>query len=95
MAAVKTRNEPAFLARLKEALTDTLRANGIAAEVDTEPVPTTRLYRVAVLAPKFKRLRHSERQDLVWRIAERALSPEEQMRVSMILTMTPDEAEGK
>ncbi len=59
------------------------------------PVPTTRLYRVAVLAPKFKELKHSERQNLVWRITERAISPDEQMRISMILTLTPDEMTGR
>jgi len=71
-----------------------LAAVGIAAEVSVEAIPTTRLYRVLVLAPKFKALKHTERQNLVWRIAERALSPDEQMRISMILTLTRDEARG-
>jgi hypothetical protein len=95
MAQVKTKKPPAFLDRLKGALMDALKANGIPAKVDAEPVPTTRLYRLAVLAPKFRVLKHSERQNIVWRIAERALSPDEQMRISMILTLTPDEANGK
>lgn len=93
MAVVKT--IPLFLDRLKTALVDGLKLAGITAEVDSEPVPTTKLHRVLVLAPKFKVLKHSERQDLVWRIAERALAPDEQLRISMILTLTPDEAAGK
>jgi hypothetical protein len=92
MANVNTKSSPPFLTRLKNALVSTLAANGIEADVDSEPVPTTRLYRVAVRAPKFKMLKHSERQNLVWRIADHAISPDEQMRVSMILTLTPDEA---
>ena len=52
-------------------------------------------YRVTVVAPQFKALKHSERQSLVWRIAERVLSPNEQLRISMILTLTRDEAAGK
>lgn len=95
MAHVKIKNAPAFLDRLKAALLAALKANGIAAKVDIEPVRTTRLYRVAVRAPKFKELKHSERQSLVWRIAERAISPADQLRISMILTLTPDEASGK
>jgi len=95
MAGLKTKPLPAFLKRLKGAIIDVLGANGIAAEVDMTPVPTTRLYRVAVMAPKFKELKHSERQNLVWRITERAISPDEQMRVSMIVTLTPDELAGR
>ena len=95
MAGLKTKRVPSFLTRLKSALVSTLGANGIRAEVDSEPVPTTRLYRVAVRAPKFEMLKHSERQNLVWRIAERAISPDEQMRISMILTLTPEEAGEK
>ncbi len=93
MATVK--NPPTFLHRLKTALTDGLRAAGITAAVDSEPVPTTKLHRVMILAPKFKALKHTERQDLVWRIAEQTLSRDEQLKISMILTLTPDEAEGK
>jgi hypothetical protein len=90
----KLKRAPAFLTRLEKALVDDLKANKINAEVDTEPVPTTLLYRVTVVAPKFKALKHSERQSLVWRIAEKALSPDEQLRISMILTLTREEAEG-
>jgi len=85
MAEVKTL--PAFLTRLGDALVDTLKANRIDAEVQFEPIRTTRLYRVCVTAPKFKAMTHSERQSLVWRITERALSSDEQMRISMILTL--------
>lgn len=92
---MKERKPPAFVGRLAKALVEGLRAAGIAAEVDSEPVPTTKLHRVIVLAPKFRALKHTERQDLVWRIAERALSPEEQLRISMILTLTPGEADGE
>ena len=91
----KVKSDPAFLTQLKTALVAALKANKIKAEVYGDPVPTTRLYRVTVVAPQFKALKHSERQSLVWRIAERALSPEDQLRISMILTLTPDEAAGK
>ncbi|MCX7014633.1 MAG: hypothetical protein NTW86_19125 [Candidatus Sumerlaeota bacterium] len=87
-----TRRTPPFLANLKKSLIDVLKENGIVAEVDTEPVPTTRMHRVYVLAPRFKAMRHSERQELVWRIAEKTLPTEDQFRISMILTLTPEEA---
>ena len=91
----KVKKAPAFVTQLRKALVDALKANGIQAKVETEPVPTTRLYRVMVVAPQFKAMTHTERQSLVWRIAERALSPDDQLRISMILTLTRDEAEGK
>ena len=90
----KVKNPPAFLDRLRVALVTGLKASGIQAEVDSESVPTTKLHRVMVLAPKFKALKHSERQNLVWRIAEQTLAPDEQLKISMILTLTPDEAKG-
>jgi len=86
---------PEFVDELKDALVEGLESVGIDADVSVEAIPTTRLYRVLVLASKFKALKHSERQNLVWRIAERALSEEEQLRISMILTLTRDEARGK
>jgi hypothetical protein len=90
----KLKAAPDFVDQLKSGLVDELKKVGIDAEVGVESVPTTRLYRVLVVAPKFKALKHSERQNLVWRIAERVLSPEEQLRISMILTLTKGEAEG-
>jgi len=92
MANVKT--SPAFLDTLKKELIEKLKAVGISAKVRTEPVPTTKLYRVAVMSSQFKAMGHSERQSLVWRIAEKAVSPDEQTRISMILTLTEDEAKG-
>jgi hypothetical protein len=91
----KIKNPPPFLDTLKSALVDGLKASGISAQVGIEPVPTTKLHRVMVLASKFKALKHSERQNLVWRIVEQALAPDEQLKISMILTLTPDEAKGK
>lgn len=85
---------PDFVERMKKALIDDLKAIGIDADVDIERIPTTKLFRLTVLAPKFKNLRHSERQGLVWRIAEKTLSWEEQLRISMILTLTEEEAVG-
>lgn len=91
----KVKSPPAFLEHMKTALVEKLKAGGIDAEVDTEHVPRTKLHRVLVVAPQFKSMPHYERQDLVWRIAEQTLSPDEQLLVSMILTLTPDECEGK
>ncbi len=89
MAALKA---PSFVVRLKNALISGLRAAGIPASVAHERVPTTRLYRFAVLADRFEPLPHSERQGLVWRIVEKTLPPDEQLLVSGILTLTPEEA---
>lgn len=91
----RVKRAPAFLTQLKTALVEGLSVGKIKAAVQAEAVPTTHLYRVTVVAPQFKALKHSERQSLVWRIAERALSPEDQLRISMILTLSCDEAAGK
>jgi hypothetical protein len=72
-----------------------LKPGGINPGVKIEAVHGTKLFRVRVLARKFEKLGHSERQDLVWRVIEHELPIEDQLRISMILTLTPDELEGK
>ncbi len=87
--------EPPFIERLKKALIDGLATAGIEAEVETEPVQLTKLYRVSVIAWGFKHMPPSERQDFVWKIAGNALDREEQLRISMIVTLTPDELDTR
>jgi len=89
MAKVGARN--GLAARLAQSIRDGLKTAGIEAQVDTEPVKGTRLIRVFVVTDTFAKLRASERQDIVWRIIDRQFSPDEQLRVSMIYTATPDE----
>ncbi len=91
MARMRT---PLHLKKLVTALQLGLREAGIRAEIETEPVQGTRLHRVYVVAPRFRSLRPSERQDLVWRIAQQVLTPEEQLRISMIMTVTRQELAG-
>jgi hypothetical protein len=90
----KINKKPAFLTQLRSALVEDLAKAGIRARVELEPVRTTRLHRVFVLAPEFRELKHSERQNLVWRIADRVLDPDQQLLISMIITLTPTEARG-
>ncbi len=83
---------PEFVLKLKDALAKNLRKVGILrGKIEFEPVPGTKLYRFVVLAKSFEDMGHTERQDLVWRIADRVLSKDEQLCISMILTMTSDE----
>lgn len=90
--AMKT---PAFVTRIKRALVDDLGRAGIIATVITEPIHGTKLHRVTVVAAKFARMRFSERQGVVWRIVDNAIPKEEQLFISMILTLTPSEAAGE
>ncbi|MCK4660355.1 MAG: hypothetical protein KAV82_12600 [Phycisphaerae bacterium] len=76
-----------------EELSSKLKIAGIdPVTMDFEAIPQTNLYRFSVLAQSFEHVKHSERQDLVWRIASDVLGRDEQLCVSMILTLTPDEA---
>jgi hypothetical protein len=44
-----------------------------------EKIPGTKLTRVMVSSPTFKKLRHSERQDFVWCIIDQHFTPDEQL----------------
>lgn len=46
------RTPPPFLGRVVDALESELSNLGIKAEIDSEPIPGTKLYRLMVLAPK-------------------------------------------
>lgn len=83
---------PPYITELKEAFVRELKQVGIPAEADFEPVPSTKLFRFVVVAPRFKSMAFSERQDLVWRIADKNLPPDKQLHVSSIVTLTPEEA---
>mgnify|MGYP001562078853 CR=1 FL=1 len=90
----ETEQRPKFIVSLLTALRQGLNTAGIEAEVDTEAVPGTKLHRVIVVSPNFSDVRQGERQDLVWRIADKVLKREEALRVSMIITVTPAELTG-
>ncbi len=89
-----TRKYPIFVSKLRTELRSSLAKAGIEAKTSHERVQGTKLYRIVVESPKFEKMLHSERQDLVWRIAQKALNPSDLLLVSMILTMTPREKKG-
>ena len=83
-----------FASRLRDSLIEGLKTAGLEATVDVERIQGTKLHRVFVVADAFAKLRPSERQDLVWRIADQSLSPEERLQISMIFTVTKSELPG-
>ncbi len=84
-----------FANRIRRVLREGLANSGVNATVRTEAVRGTRLRRVLVTANEFEHLEPSERQNLVWRIIGQDFVPEEQLQISMILTLTPQELEGE
>jgi hypothetical protein len=85
----------AFERKLRKALRDGLKAAGLDANIDMEPIRGTKLRRVHVTSAAFDKLRPSERQDLVWRIVGFTFPQEDQLKISMILTLSPRELQGK
>lgn len=82
---------PAFVVRVRNRLRDELARVGVNADVAFERVGKTRLYRFTIVAGNFAKLTHTERQRLVWRIVDQELDPNQQLLISMILTLTPSE----
>ena len=94
MAKVKT-TKTLSPDRLRRALKQGLAVGGIRATARIEHVQGLRLHRVLVTAKEFDKLDPSERQNLVWRIIDQQFSQEEQLQIAMVLTLTPDELNGK
>lgn len=81
-----------FSRKLEDTIRTGLRHRGIEADVQTEKVRFTNLWRAYVISDQIEDMSHLERQDLVWRIVRDNLTPEEQLRISMILLLTPNES---
>jgi hypothetical protein len=81
-----TLTEPAYVARLTEALHRELPTASIA----HEPVRRDR-YRFIVVDNAFTDVGHPERQLKVWRIAEDVVEKTDIWNVAMIITMAPSE----
>jgi hypothetical protein len=85
----------ALAKKAEQALKKGLALGGIAdAKITFEVVPGTRYVRLAITSKKLGKLSHAERQAVVWRIVEQALDPDDLVRISMILTLTPEEQKG-
>src|SRR5690349_21798314 len=79
--------------RVVSALKSGLKTAGFTVTaIQTEPIKGTKLFRVTLIAKGFEKIWHTERQDLVWRILQHVITPEEQLHISMVLTLAPTEA---
>lgn len=78
---------PPFVAKLISALSRKMPGSG----TDVQRVPGTNRYRIAIVWSGFPKRNVRKRQDSVWKIAEEVLGDEELLRISMILTLHPDE----
>jgi len=50
-------------------------------------------FRFAVVSPKFKSMTPMQRQDKLWDIVDRVMTPEESLAISIILAFSPSELE--
>jgi hypothetical protein len=82
--------------KAEDALKAGLTEGGIKdAAIKHEVVKGTRYVRLSVTSKKLGRLGHAERQNVVWRILQTALGAAACTRISMVLTLTPDEQKGR
>jgi hypothetical protein len=80
---------------VKQALTEGLKPHGISAQVESQEAVNGTKRRFWVVAADFEAYDHAERQDIVWRIVEHRFPRlEDRVKITMILTMTPNEMEG-
>jgi hypothetical protein len=85
----QTLRVPAYVEKVVHALQERIAD----AVVQIERVGRTHRYRLSVMARQFSKMDHPKRQNLVWDIAEKALSakPKDLLKISMIITYTPNE----
>lgn len=94
MASV-TKHPKSFALRIQEVVKSGLASAGIKAITATESVPGTKLTRLIVMSSAFENLWASERQDLIWRILNQELTPEEQLKISMVVALSRKEVGAK
>lgn len=94
MSRGKRSKNPAVVDRIADCIFEHLEDVGIQdANIWWEPLPPTRLYRIGVVSQAFAILFHNEQQSLVWDALETNLLPPDLSRISMVLTLTPEENE--
>lgn len=77
--------------KLRSVLQRGLHERSIEARVSTEHVRRTTLHRAMVVSPQFEDMSHLERQEVVWQVIRSKLSPDEQLRISIVMALTPEE----
>jgi hypothetical protein len=95
MPKMKAKPRTSLATRVAAALKSGLKLAGFAVEqIETQPIRGTKLFRVTLVAKGFEKLWTTERQDLVWRILNQSFNREEQLQISMIITLSPGELAG-
>jgi hypothetical protein len=93
MPGMTRKQSPVLRDRVVAVLKQGLKRAGFGVDaIETEPIKGTKLFRVTLIAKGFEKIWVTERQDLVWRILNRELTPDQQLRISMVLTLAPSEA---
>jgi hypothetical protein len=87
------RRVPAELLKVAKAL-----KTGLSAKVEIERLPMDDpwpdQFKIVVVSPRFRSLDYFKRQDLIWPIVNRILSPGETLSISVILAFSPNEPEA-
>ncbi len=78
--------------KLKASVVDGLDEYGIKAEVDLEPSGLPGRYRLYVVSKDFAKLQEAERQDVLWRVIKDRWTREDQLRITLSLALTEEEA---
>jgi len=87
------RRVPPKILKVAKALKTELSAK---VEIERLPLddPWPDQFKIAVVSPRFKSLDYFKRQDLIWPIVNRILSPGEALAISIILAFSPNELEA-
>ena len=85
----KRRIVPAAMRKLARALREEFDAE-VEIEVSPGDAVTGDRFRFAVVSPRFRRIHHLKRQDLIWDVVDKLLTREEAFSVLMILAYSPN-----
>lgn len=88
-------SKAALANKLADGLSQYMEGSGIQqVRYEWEDIPGTRMLRFYVTSPTYRNLFHGDRQSLIWRAVPALLTQGEMLRISMIVTLTPEEAAG-
>ena len=78
--------------RLTESLEAGLHERGFKATVNLDKSTLAGKYRLFVVSRTFGKLSEAERQDVIWQVIREKWSRADQLRLTLTLALTPDEA---
>lgn len=94
MRQVKTKpraKSKAIGEKIKTAIELAFKSQRFVVDVSVEYIPRSPFMRISVVSACFEKINHADRQNIVWKVIQNSLNPNEQFCIASTYTHAPNE----